>query len=128
VPLEIVHVPATIPYDTVPVPDPPEDANVIVSPKIADDADVMEIADWFAFETTKDCCSSPAAKKLVSPAWDAVMTQVPAPTIVKTEPETEQMLTSAVVSDTCSPELAVAEIENGASPYVRPLNEPKVIV
>jgi hypothetical protein len=62
------------------------------------------------------------------PAWFASTVHVPAPTIVTVEPDTVQTLVVAVLNVTASPEVALAETVNGASPKFLPPSAPKLIV
>ncbi len=67
-----------------------------------------------------------AALYVASPAWEAVMVQVPAPVIVTLLPETVHVPVAAKL--TVNPELAVALTSNAASPNVLLLSALNVIV
>ena len=66
--------------------------------------------------TLKVCEMGVAARKLEFPTWLAVMEQLPAATVVTTEPDTVQMDDVVDAKLTGRPDDAVAEIPNGATP------------
>lgn len=73
---------------------------------------------WLALLTTKSLTTLVAALKLLSPAWEAVMVVVPAPTIVTVLPEIEATLVFELEYVTDKPEEAVPLKVNDASPKV----------
>jgi hypothetical protein len=78
--------------------------------------------------TVKLWITGVAAAKFGFPAWLAVIVQVPAATILTTVPATVQTPVVPEVRLTVSPELAVALSENGTTPKLTPVIEPKLIV
>ena len=65
--------------------------------------------------------TSVAAKKLLSPACDAVIVHVPGPTRLTPPPDTEHTDVSPDVNVTVRPDDDVGATGIGASPYVAPL-------
>jgi hypothetical protein len=62
------------------------------------------------------------------PAWLAVIEHPPPATIVTVFPETVQTEVVVEAKPTARPELAVAAAVKGDTPYVTPLNAPKLTV
>jgi hypothetical protein len=78
--------------------------------------------------TVKLCATGVAAPWLASPAWLAVIEHPPPATIVTVLPVTVQTCVVLETKLTASPELAVAAMLNGDTPYVTSLNAPNATV
>src|SRR6185295_10016852 len=65
---------------------------------------------WSCLVTANDCCTCDAGFQLASPAWLALMTQVPAPMNDTVEPAIVHtvLAEASMVNVTVSPEVAVA--------------------
>ncbi len=78
--------------------------------------------------TLNDLATSGAASQSTLPACFAVTVHVPTSVTLTVAPLTAQTFVGPAVNDTDSPELAVAETLNGASPNTRSGNPPNEIV
>ena len=83
---------------------------------------------WLPLLIVKDCWTCGAAFQLASPAWLALIVQVPTATKVTVVPDTVQTPVVAELKMTVRPEEAVALTVIGPSSKRLPASPPKVIV